>query len=442
MFELMKYVFARDFILAPIYMFAFYAVAVRFRTNLVHQNSPLKSYLIKGLMLKMFGAILACLVYQYIYGGGDSTWYFASASSIYDVIYRNQTDAFRLIYYDDPFSKYPYLLYMPECFAFNHEPRAWTICRIAAILNFLAFDSYFVTSLFFSIISFYASWKFFKLITSLYPSLIKQSFYAIFCLPSVFFWGAGLFKDTIMVSMLLLITYHFYYLIISPQKSKLIHIVWLASCFYLASKIRMFFVVSLVACLFLWYVVNKLSKIKSGFMKSIFFLLLLLGSFASVYFFLGKSGDENGSEMNDEIIKNQAETMQEWHTKVGGSSYSLGITDYSGFGMMKAFPLAVNVSLFRPYLWEVHNFFQFVIAIQSLFFLLFTISTLYKTGIGRFFSYLVKEPIAFYFFVFSLLFSFICGFTSYNFGALDRYKIPALSFYILSVLIVRRKCLV
>jgi hypothetical protein len=36
---------------------------------------------------------------------------------------------------------------------------------------------------------------------------------------------------------------------------------------------------------------------------------------------------------------------------------------------------------------------------------------------------------------FSLFYAFVVGFTSYNFGALDRYKIPCLSTYIISLLL-------
>jgi hypothetical protein len=37
---------------------------------------------------------------------------------------------------------------------------------------------------------------------------------------------------------------------------------------------------------------------------------------------------------------------------------------------------------------------------------------------------------------FSLLYGFVAGFTSYNFGALDRYKIPALPFFMITLILV------
>jgi hypothetical protein len=92
-------------------------------------------------------------------------------------------------------------------------------------------------------------------------------------------------------------------------------------------------------------------------------------------------------------------------------------------------------------MWEVHSFFQAIVAFQSLFFLFFTIYVFFKVGVRSFLSILLKETIAFYFFIFSMLFAFITGFTSYNFGALDRYKIPCLSFYLISFIIIQKKYL-
>ena len=40
-----------------------------------------------------------------------------------------------------------------------------------------------------------------------------------------------------------------------------------------------------------------------------------------------------------------------------------------------------------------------------------------------------KDPNLMFFLIFSLIFAFAVGITSYNFGALSRYKIPCLPFY-------------
>ena len=44
-------------------------------------------------------------------------------------------------------------------------------------------------------------------------------------------------------------------------------------------------------------------------------------------------------------------------------------------------------------------------------------------------KYIREKPILYTFLVYSLIFGFVVGFTSYNFGALGRYKIPVYSIF-------------
>jgi hypothetical protein len=70
-----------------------------------------------------------------------------------------------------------------------------------------------------------------------------------------------------------------------------------------------------------------------------------------------------------------------------------------------------------------------ITAIESAIILLITLYLLVKTRIIGIFTVLNKYPFALFCLIFTLLFGFAVGFTSYNFGALARYKIPCLPFY-------------
>jgi len=74
--------------------------------------------------------------------------------------------------------------------------------------------------------------------------------------------------------------------------------------------------------------------------------------------------------------------------------------------------------------------------LQGLFFTFFTLYIIFRYNFVRFFGQLFKSYDAIALLGFSLFFGFITGLTSYNFGALDRYKIPCLSTYIIALLIV------
>ena len=106
---------------------------------------------------------------------------------------------------------------------------------------------------------------------------------------------------------------------------------------------------------------------------------------------------------------------------------------------MRTAPAAINVALFRPWLWEVKNPVMLLEAMESLFILMFSIYTLFifirNIPIGL--SVISDNPSIMFMIVFAIIFAFSVGFTSYNFGSLSRYRIPLLPFYVGAILILR-----
>ncbi|RME94829.1 MAG: hypothetical protein D6772_14060 [Bacteroidetes bacterium] len=111
-----------------------------------------------------------------------------------------------------------------------------------------------------------------------------------------------------------------------------------------------------------------------------------------------------------------------------GSAYNLNI-EYTPLGIVRAAPAAVNVTLFRPYLWEVRNPVMLLAAVEGTAFLFVTLYLFFRIGLLNFFRFLFNNPFLLASFVFSLTFAFAVGATTFNFGSLVRYKIPCLPFY-------------
>ena len=136
-----------------------------------------------------------------------------------------------------------------------------------------------------------------------------------------------------------------------------------------------------------------------------------------------------------------AETTSYWLSQVSrmekGSGYNLGQIEFTPLGMLKKFPAAVNVTLFRPYLWESKNVVMLLSSLESLFFLYITLNMLFKAGIKKTFSIIASHPIIASSLVFSLTFAFAVGISTSNFGTLVRYKIPMMPFYLISILVIR-----
>jgi hypothetical protein len=97
----------------------------------------------------------------------------------------------------------------------------------------------------------------------------------------------------------------------------------------------------------------------------------------------------------------------------------------------------MGTALFRPFIWEARNPVMFLSAVEAGFFLYFTLSIFWRTGVGRTFSLIGKTPVLVLCFVFSLAFAASVGVTSNNFGTLVRYKIPMIPFFICGLYILR-----
>lgn len=78
-------------------------------------------------------------------------------------------------------------------------------------------------------------------------------------------------------------------------------------------------------------------------------------------------------------------------------------------------------------------------AIESFVFLLVTVFILLKVGPLRVYSYIANDSFLLMCVVFAIFFGFAVGFSSYNFGALSRYKIPCVPFFAAALFILRQK---
>jgi hypothetical protein len=117
-----------------------------------------------------------------------------------------------------------------------------------------------------------------------------------------------------------------------------------------------------------------------------------------------------------------------------GSTYTLGELDGSIGSLMRLAPQAINVSLFRPYLWEVKNPLMLMSAIESLCILLMTLYIIVTA-----FRYVwagLTDPNVIFCLILSLTFAFAVGVSTYNFGTLSRYKIPMVPFYLVALVLL------
>jgi len=430
----MKYLSLIDIILTPLYLLFAFLILIVIKKRFIHDEID-KYFIIKAFYLKIIGGFAAGLLYIFYYNGGDTTFYFEATKLVSNYLSSNPFDFFYIFFSSnlkntDNFdilkiiSQNPYL----------KETSTYTVIKLCSFFNLFCFNSFFAIIISCATFSYICSWSFYKAIGSLYPELKKKFGYAIFFMPSAIFWGSGIFKDTFTLGAIFLLLSSFIYLFIIRKVSFLVLISFLFSL-YLIKNIRSFFLITILPFLVFWVFQHNFNRIKNIGLKIVIapiFFVILVG-----FVVIGTQLlNEYFVELDAEKFQDKLMGFQSWHTTLKGSAYSLGKMDYTLTGYLKKFPAAVNVTFFRPYITEVNKPTIFLSFLQALFFIFFTIFIVFRYNFIRFIGQLLKSYDAIALLGFSLFFAFITGLTSYNFGALDRYKIPCLSTYIISLLII------
>jgi hypothetical protein len=290
-----------------------------------------------------------------------------------------------------------------------------------------------------SYFSFLGCWRLFLLFYKLYPNYHKHIAIATLFIPSVFFWGAaGLLKDTVVMACVGFIAFYSHRLLIEGKEISR-SILILGFCIYISFLIKPYVIIAFVPSLAVWVFLTYESRIKNNALRLLAKpLFILLGvTFAGFFVLQLSSGSERYS--SDKML-DFAQAVQSDHGTKGlaghDSMYSLGDIDPSPAGIAKKIPAAIIVTLFRPYLWEMKKPIFLPSGIEGFLCMLFTIYIFLSVGIINTLKKISSNPNIVFCFVFAFIFAFSVGFTSFNFGALARFKIPALPFYYVGLVIL------
>jgi hypothetical protein len=140
------------------------------------------------------------------------------------------------------------------------------------------------------------------------------------------------------------------------------------------------------------------------------------------------------------LIEEAVRLAESYENYDAGSNVSLFEYDLSILGITNMISSSFIGVFFRPYLWESKFSISILISsIESTFFLLFTMFTIYKCGIVKIVKTINTDNRILFCFVFSFLFSIVVGFTTFNFGTMSRYKIPCLPVYLIMLFIIKEK---
>jgi len=389
----------------------------------------------------MIGAIAVCLIYIFYYKGGDTIGYFESSILVTKLAVVDFETYLKIMSGDlSKLNLFQMVVNNLCCPDYYKDPQSFSVVRAVSPVIFLGSFSYLSTSLLFSYISYAGIWRLFLLFNELYPNMERKFATAILYMPSLIFWGSGILKDTITFSAACLFTYSIYNTFIKKHK-RLTNITLLIFSSFALITVKPYIFVALLPGAAIWLSFSRISSIKNGFVKIAITPVILIVAFALTTTIMGALGSSLGSFSSVDSALNKAVLTKNDLTReaYGKNSFDIGSYDASLLGILSKFPVAVVAGLFRPFLWDVSNPVMLISALENTFLMLLTLRVLLRVGPFNFFSLIFKEPLLIFSFVFAIFFSFSVGLTTANFGALVRYKIPALPFYLCTLFILENK---
>lgn len=381
-------------------------------------SSRLKPFFGLGLTIKLLAGIGVAVLYQYYYKEGDVFYIFRQGVLLKQMLLENPLDFWHFPHTGREMYEY----YFGEFKDLNS--RVIFFSKIVALFNLLTEDNVFLTSLWFSLISFLGGWYLASVLARLFPQTSIALFLSFFLFPSVVFWSSGLLKESLTSGFicltigLVLDVLHF------ENRLFQVFIKLLGSIclLWLGWKIKYYYIAILIPILFSYFVVYQVNKkYPLSFIKQIglYFLCFILGiflaSFSNPNFSLGYFLIAIKDSYDTTIETTDADNM-------------IFFMDFDGsfVSLIKNIPTALFASLFEPLVWEAEkNWLKILVGVENLFTysLLFFVTPLSFKGEKH--LLLLISCVLYIFFLASFL-----AFTTPSIGTLVRYKVAFLPFWV------------
>ncbi|WP_161947734.1 hypothetical protein [Rufibacter ruber] len=408
-------------------------IAFRFKASIKTKN--IRRYFIPALTVKIIGSIAFGLIFQFYYGGGDTSEYFYHAKVVMSAFENSFSDGIRLFFGDGNriLDLLPYIKKMN----WYRSSTEYFVVRAATVFGFLCFGNYTVISLLFAVSSFTGIWAMYKTFIKIHPSLYKEFAIAIFFIPSVFFWGSGLMKDTLTIGALGWLFYGFYGALVE-KRNILRNIIISFFAAYVIYSVKVYILLSFLPPAALWVFIENNNRIKNKSLRLILKPIFIVFGFGIALIGATTLTEGNANYDLDNIgERTRINSLYLSEQQASGSAYHIGTFDGSIGSMIAVAPQAIIVSLYRPFIWEVRSPIMALSALEAMMFIYLTFVIIRKIGLFKMIKIISTKPILTFCMVFSLVFAFGVGTNSGNFGTLVRYKIPLMPFYLSALYIMQ-----
>jgi len=403
-------IFALYAIGAFILAFIFFRKQVRWQRNL----------LLLALLMKIVVTYAYCYLYTYHYQEGDARSYYAHGERIREKFIENPKEGIAM-FLEKGSLNMPADVHKSQ-YVYWADRACFTVVRSSFLVGLTSFRSFLVGSLMYSLFAFIGLYAIFRLYLKYFPKSFIPIYIACLAIPSVLFWSSGISKDALVLGSLGLFIF-FVEIIFVQNKKKVLGLTIVVLAAILILLVKPYVLLLLMAPLSYFLIVhvkNKfaLSGVKVGLALGCCILLLSISLLVAAQFNDRFAINNYITEIADLQRGNYDNSKDE------GSAYYLGKIEPTLKSVVKKIPGSAVVSLFRPFIWEAKNALMLVTSFETFSFTILLLCSLTMVKMKIVVKYLF-HPLIMAMFIYGLLYFVLVGLTSYNFGALSRFKVQA-----------------
>jgi len=394
------------------------------------QPQEIQSYFYNSLFLRLLGSLSIAIVYQYIYGYGDTFLYYSHIQIISSFRSENLNAWWQIIINSPTSNNVHSVACMDKILDADYiSSLVYSVAenanvgKIGSIFNIICFNSYIAIAMFFGFFSFLGCWYIFRIFYQFFPDFKQQL--AILCLflPSLWFWGTGILKDPVSLFGLGIVVFN----VFTNNKNWFRRLLLIAfgSSVLLFTKSYIFSALSLALILACSIQILKKFNLLG---KLVFFVIITM--------VLGLLYSRISNLILDSFIEiiTTSQLFLNSYSSVSDEGTGNLVTqiDPTAFGFLKlTLQGLVNVFL-RPFPWEIRKIIYLFSILENLllYYILFK-----KIKVVQIAAPSLKSVIFIRFSIwFFIILGIIVGITTFNLGTISRYRVPALPFLFAGIL--------
>jgi hypothetical protein len=383
------------------------------------QTLRVRLYFWPALVMKLAAGIGLGLLYKYHYSVGDTFRFFDDASVLTKIFWEDPVSYFNILISSDDSGSIVTLLG-------SIQQRSLFLVKIVSGVNIITGNNYWLTSLYFSLVSFVSAFLLFEKVTTTFSGSKLAAAIAFLFFPSIVFWSSGIIKESLAMAGICMLS-RIYISILANTKPAWwewiltilsVVLVWNLKYYWTAV-----FIPVAITTIFV-YTATRNFNLKARYKIVIWMILFLIICFGVTLvhpnFYLENFLQVLVQNYNEFIRISPSENVIHYQLTATWASVVFNS------------PLALLSGFFRPFIWEATNLLQVMVAVENLLVLVLCVTSVMSlhTICNSPYRLLIFSTL-----VYIVILCLFLALSTPNLGTLTRYKVGFQPFFVFMLLV-------